>query len=578
MAPEQARGQEADHRSDIFSFGATLYEMLSGGRAFPGESAADVLTAILREQPPDLSSSGVSVPPVLERIVGRCLEKSPAERFQSARDLAFALEAISDVGRDSSSSRAFYETVGSDPQEESPSIAVLPFADMSPAKDHDYFCEGMAEEIINALTKIEGLQVASRSSAFRFKGLAQDIRSVGETLNVKTVLEGSVRTAGKRLRVTTQLVNVKDGYHLWSERYDRQMEDVFDIQDEISQSIVDALRVKLVGAKETARGRQTSNLEAYHLYLKGQHNWYRREKDSLQKAAQFFEEAAHKDPSYVLAHTGLANAYSSLGYYGLHHDIAYPKAKAAMERAQSINDDLAEVHAAQGLMRLWLEWDWDGSEQSFKKAISIDPEYVLAYCWYSFALDAKNRHDEALRMAERARELDPLSPYTNTCIGFCLLQQGRYEEAIRATKKALEMEPDFLYTHWVLGGAYTLNSQHDEGLSMLERAATLSGRASYYLSWLACFYGVAGRREQALKVIGELDERARVEYVSAMFFAWAYGGLGDADQTFAWLEKAVDEHSSQIGHAASLPLLAVVQSTPRFGEFLGRLKLPNPKQ
>jgi serine/threonine-protein kinase len=312
--------------------------------------------------------------------------------------------------------------------------------------------------------------------------------------------------------------------------------------------------------------------------LKGQHHWYRREKDSLQKAAQFFEEAAQLDPSYVLAHTGLANAYSSLGYYGLRHDIAYPKAKAAMKRAQSINDNLAEVHAALGLMQLWLEWDWEGSEQSFKKAISIDPEYVLSYCWYSFLLDSLSRRDEALRMAERGRDLDPLSPYANTCIGFCLLQQGRYEDAIQATQKALDMEPDFLYTHWVLGGAYTCNSQYDEGLSMLERAATLSGRASYYLSWLAWTYGVAGRLDQALQVIGELHERARAEHVSAMFFAWAYSGLGDADQTFVWLDKALEEHSSQVAHAGSLPLLATVQSEPRFGDVLGRLKLPNPKQ
>ncbi len=577
MSPEQARGQDADHRSDLFSFGATLYEMISGGRAFKGDSAMDVISAILREHPPDLSTSGKSVPPVLERIIGRCLEKSPTERFQSARDLAFALEAISDVSPDTSSNRASQDLGGSDTSPDPPSIAVLPFADMSPAKDQDYFCEGMAEEIINALTKIEGLQVASRSSALRFKGLAQDIRRIGETLNVKTVLEGSVRTAGKRLRVTTQLVNVKDGYHLWSERYDRQMEDVFDIQDEISESIVNALRVKLVGRKEPARGRHTSNLEAYHLYLKGQHNWYRRASDSLQKAAQFFEEAAEKDPSYVLAHTGLTNAYSSLGYYGLHHDIAYPKAKAAIERARSINDNLAEVQAALGLMQLWLELDWEGSEQSFKKAISIDPEYVLVHCWYSFLLNGMGRNEEALRMAERARDLDPLSPYTNSSLGFSLFRQGRHEDAIRATQKALEMEPDFLYTHWVLGGAYTLNAQHDEAISVLERGATLSERASYYLSWLAWCYGVAGRRDRALDIIEELDERSRTEHVAACFFAWAYAGLNDAVQTMDWLDKAVIDQDAQLSILGGLPIFDNLSSDPRFQRLLERLKLPGSK-
>jgi len=355
------------------------------------------------------------------------------------------------------------------------------------------------------------------------------------------------------------------------------MEDVFDIQDEISGSIVNALRVKLVGRKEPAQGRHTSNLEAYHLYLKGQHNWYRRASDSLQKAAQFFEEAAQKDPTYVLAHTGLTNAYSSLGYYGLHHDIAYPKAKAAIERARSIDDNLAEVQAALGLMQLWLELDWEGSEQSFKKAISVDPEYVLVHCWYSFLLNGMDRNEEALRMAERARDLDPLSPYTNTSVGFSLFRQGRHEDAIRATQKALEIEPDFLYTHWVLGGAYTLNAQHDEAISVLERGATLSERASYYLSWLAWSYGVAGRREQAMAIIQELHERSRTEHVAASFFAWAYAGLDDADQTIDWLDKSFAERGPQLNMVGGLPILDTVRSDPRFHDLLGRLKLPGLK-
>jgi TolB-like protein/Tfp pilus assembly protein PilF len=491
------------------------------------------------------------------------------------RGYRFIAEVVSrGIPSGTSSSRNSRRVVGSDISEAQPSIAVLPFADMSPAKDQDYFCEGMAEEIINALAKIDGLSVASRSAAFQFKGPAHDIRGVGESLNVDTVLEGSVRTAGERLRITTQLVNVEDGYHRWSERFDRQREDILDIQDEISESVAAALRVRLVGSREPAQRRHSSNIEAYHLYLKGQHNWYRREKDSLQKAARFFEAAASEDPSYALAHTGVANAYTSLAYYGLQRDIAYPKAKAAVEKARSINADLTEVHAAAGMMRFWLEWDWDGSERSFKRSISIDPEYVLVRSWYSFLLDALRRHDEALEMAESARNLDPLSAYANTSLGFCLLRRGEYEEAVRAAEMALEMEPDFLYAHWVLGGAYSLGSRHDEAISVLERAVTLSGRASYYLSWLARACGAAGDKTRAMTIIGELEDRSRTDFVPAAFLAWAYAGLPDPQQTFAWLERAFAERGSQLNITGANPLLDSVSSDARFSRLLDRMRLP----
>lgn len=284
------------------------------------------------------------------------------------------------------------------------SIAVLPFTNMSADRDQDYFCEGMAEDILHALTEVAGLRVVARASSFQFAEKTRDIREIGRALNVGRVLEGSVRTAGDRLRVTAQLINVEDNSHLWSERYDRQKEDVFAIQDDISQRIVEALRIRLVeGWKAQPAKRHSDNVEAYHLYLKGQHNWYRRESDSLQKAAAFFEEAARKDPAYALAHVGLANACSSLGYYGMEPLGALEKARGAVDRALSLDGDLAEAHAARGLMQMWLLWDWGGAERSFQA--SIDPEDVLARCWYSFLLDALGRHAEALPMAESALAL-----------------------------------------------------------------------------------------------------------------------------------------------------------------------------
>jgi tetratricopeptide (TPR) repeat protein len=256
-------------------------------------------------------------------------------------------------------------------------------------------------------------------------------------------------------------------------------------------------------------------------------------------------------------------------------DIAYPKAKAAIEKAQSINNDLAEVHAAMGLMRNWLELDWVGSEQSLKQSISIDPDYVLGLCWYSFLLNSLRRHEESLAMAERARDLDPLSPYTTTTVGFSFFRQGRHEEAIPALKTALEMEPDFLYTHWVLGGAYMRNNQHENAIAVFEKAATLSGRSSFYLGWLAWAYGTAGDRDRATGIIKELDERAKTEYVAASFFAWAYAGLDDADQTFVWLDKAVEERGPQLFLMPAIAPFDALYSDPRFNELLKQLGHPD---
>jgi len=454
-----------------------------------------------------------------------------------------------------------------------PSIAVLPFTNMSPDRDQDYFCEGMAEDILNALTKVDGLRVVARASSFRFAGKSHDVAHVGEALEVDHILEGSVRTAGNRLRVTAQLIRVDDSSHLWSQRYDRQKEDVFAIQDEISEHIVDALRVRLVGESRTEPGRRhTDDVEAYHLFLKGQHNWYRRESDSLQKAAAFFEEAARKDPAYALAHVGLANAYSSLGYYGMEPTAALERARGAVERALALDDRLGEAHAARGLMQMWLLWDWDGAERSFKASIERSPEYVLGRCWYSFLLGSTARPAEGVRMAESALALDPLSPYVITCVGQSLFSGGENERAIEVVRGALDMEPGFLYTHWVLGGACARSGRHEEALSVLEKAVALSGRASHYLGWLAHACGAAGRHEQGLAIVEELTERAGREYVAPTFLAWAFAGLGEREKALAWVERAFEARSPPLTmHHATL--LGDLRSEERFREIRRRMKL-----
>ena len=318
--------------------------------------------------------------------------------------------------------------------------------------------------------------------------------------------------------------------------------------------------------------RHTGDVEAYHLYLKGQHNWYRRESDSLQRAAAFFEEAARKDPAYALAHVGLANAYSSLGYYGMEPARALEKAQGAVDRALALDDGLAEAHAARGLMQMWLRWDWDGAEKSFKAAIGRNPEDVLARCWYGFLLDSVGRHEEALPMAESALALDPLSPYVNTCVGLSLFTQGQHDRAIEALNGALDMDANFLYTLWVLGGTCSGSGRHEEALSVLERAVALSGRAPFYLGWLALACGAAGQHQRARGAIEELSSRAATEYVAPTFFAWAFAGLGETEAALGWIERACEERSPPlVMHQATV--LGRLRSEPRFRGVRRRMKL-----
>ena len=571
MSPEQVRAQDVDHRSDIFSFGSVLYEMLAGRRAFVRGSAHETMSAVLTEDPPELSAGIAGIPPALDRIVRRCLEKKQEERFQSARDLAFTLELVFDLPEvgDSAPAPAATRVQGG---ESTPSIAVLPFANMSADPEQEYFCEGMAEEILNALTSLEGLRVAARSSAFQFKAGGRDIRRVGEALNVKTVLEGSVRSSGKRLRVTAQLVNVADGYHIWSERYDRQMEDVFAIQDEITERIVEVLRGKLVGAAKAPRDRdQPASLEAYHLYLKGQHNWFRREKDSLVKAARFFEQAAERDPSYVLAHVGVANAYTSLGFYGARQVVVSVKARAAIDRALTLDEDRAEVRAALGLMHHWLDWDFAGAEREFKRAIERRPDLILTRCWYSFLLDALGRHEESLACVDAALERDPLSPYVQMSAGFSRLNARQSEATIAELEKARGTDGAFLSSLWMLGLGYGMAGRKADAVATLETAATVSGRSPFYLAALAWAHACADRRADAEALVDELLRRAPEEFVAPGFLVWAFAGLGETDRAFEWLEKACGERDSHLSQLLPTPFYDNIRSDPRFAGIRGRV-------
>src|SRR5262245_44473582 len=423
MAPEQIRGTGVDHRTDIFAFGALLYEMVSGQRAFRSESPADTMSAVLREPPPVPPLHG-SAPPALARVILRCLEKDPPDRFQSARDLAFALESLS------------AEVTTKPATVDAKAIAVLPFANLSADPENQYFSDGLAEELINALSRLPGLHVAARSSSFRFRGRDADIREIGKALQVAVVLEGSVRRSGNRLRVTAQLVNAADGYQLWSERYDREMADVFAIQDDIVEAILKAVAPALAGRAREVVVRPTDNLQAYELYLKGRHYWHQRSPATLQMAVRSFEQVIALDPEYALAHAGLADCYSiyrGYGWFSAEHTES--RARAAVRRAMALDPSLADVNYSQALYTMvFVDAGWRAAAVHLKKAIQINPRLATAHAYLGI-VHAFDRHDEdAVREAVRATELEPLSPYIHFGAAYVLMWLGGFPEAERASR------------------------------------------------------------------------------------------------------------------------------------------------
>jgi len=448
--------------------------------------------------------------------------------------------------------------------------------DLSPEKDQEYFCDGMAEELINALTKIVKLQVASRTSSFQFKEKGYDIHDVGKKLKVKTVLEGSIRKAGNHLRITAQLVNIDDGYHLWSEKYDRKMEDIFAIQDEISLAIVDKLRVKLLKEeKEKLLKRYTDDMEAYDLYLKGRYFWNRRYKGGLQKGLEYFNQTIKKDPSYAPAYAGIADSLSILGLFGwLPPKEAFPKAKATALKAIEIDDMLAEAYSSLGWINMLYDWNWTAAEKAFKRALEIDPDYAIGQLWYALYLLYMGRFEEGTSTIMKALELEPLSLLINGNLGATFYFKKEYDKAIEQLLKTLEMDPNYLLSYWFLSGGYAGKGMWKEAIAAIEKAVALSEESPFFIGYLGWGYAISGKKAKARRTLNQLEELSKEKYVSPYYRALVYLGLGEKDRFFGYLEKAYEAREPLlVTTMKAAPYFDSVRSDPKFKALLKKMGL-----
>jgi eukaryotic-like serine/threonine-protein kinase len=609
MSPEQVRGEELDTRSDLFSFGVVLYEMVTGVLPFRGETSGVIAEAILDRAPVAPLRLNPDLAPKLEDVINKALEKDPKLRYQTASDLRADLQRLR---RDSDSARATTLSLGVLSAGAKPwwrgktalaacgvalaallalgtwfaafrvrgeaidSVAVLPFVNASANPDTEYLSDGVTESVISNLSQLPNLRVMARSTMFRYKRKDADPQKVGKDLSVRAVVSGRLLQRGDTVIVQAELIDVVKGSQLWGGQYNRKAADVFVLQEDLSREISEKLRLRLTSAeKERLTKRYTENAQAYELYLKGRYYWNKRTEEGLKKGIEYFQRAIAKDRNYGPAYAGLSDSYSVLQGYGLlPPKEAMPKAEEAAKRALEIDETLGEAHQSLAKVRFWYSWDASGAEREYKRALELDPSLAVTHFSYAEYLSWRGRFPESIAEMRRAQELDPLSLIINAGVGVAYYHARQYDQATEQLAKTVEMDTNFYPAHAFLARVHTKTGRSKEAISELQNAIKLSGGNARVVAELGYAYAVSQDRARAQGVLSDLMNVSKEKYVSPYSIAIIYAGLGERDQAFQWLEKSYEERSGRMVEVGVDPMLDSLRSDPRFQDLVRRIGLP----
>jgi serine/threonine-protein kinase len=567
MSPEQASGEsEVDGRSDLYSLGCVLYEMLTGEPPFTGPTVQSIIAKRFMSPIPKIRATR-DVPEPVDALVSRTLARTPVDRPASAGALAEAIEQLLRGGNRTTPTGS--TTEGRAAQK---SVAVMPLTNMSADPENEYFSDGMTEEVINALAKVPGLQVASRSSCFAFKGKPIDVREVGDKLGVATVLEGSVRKVGNRIRIAAQLVSVENGYQLWSETFDRQLEDVFAIQDEISRAIAEALKLRLV-RDQNALAAHPTNLEAYNNYLKGRFHFSRDTEAGLRKSLEFYQHVLLQDPGYGRAYAGIADCWCSLADDWVAPDDAYPRAKSAAQRALEFDPDLAEAMTSLGKVLAWYEWKFSEGEHHLRRAVALNPNYAEAHWSFGSVLPAVGLLEEAIGEMRKALVLDPLYPQYSRWLSRFLLYSGQLDAAMDQGQQTLELAEDSFQSYLDIGCAWFERGDSERAMEWFRRGQSLKTAVRAYDAHIVRALATLDRLEEANEIMTRLEEESKRTYMRSEVLAMGYASLKDFDRAFKCLEKAYQARSAGLIYLHVDQAYKPLRADPRYTTLIGRIGL-----